>query len=276
MGRNYAALPHEYLEEMEALSDAEFGRLARALLKYSITGEVMAFSGNERFYAKRVMNQEDRFKSSYDDLSEKRKEAGKKGANSRWQPIANDGKVWQDMANDGNAIASDSKNGYTETNTNTKAIKKKDTPISPRKKNDPPSDDPETKAQIEEVIAYLNEKAGTHYRNAEGSMKHIRARLRENYTVEDCKTVIDKKCKEWIGTEYETYLRPETLFGSKFEGYLNAPVSKYKNYKRKDILPEYYNSEPNRGESSEPLTPEELERATQLLKSRGKGKETNE
>lgn len=39
MARNYAALPYDYLEEMEALNDAEFGRLTRALLAYSMTGE---------------------------------------------------------------------------------------------------------------------------------------------------------------------------------------------------------------------------------------------
>jgi hypothetical protein len=33
--------------------------------------------------------------------------------------------------------------------------------------------------------------------------------------------VIDKKTKEWLGTQFENYLRPETLFGTKFEGYLN-------------------------------------------------------
>ena len=45
-------------------------------------------------------------------------------------------------------------------------------------------------------------------------------------TVDDFKTVIDKKCDEWIGTEWEKYLRPETLFGTKFEGYLNAKTTK--------------------------------------------------
>jgi len=113
MARNYAALPYDYLEEMEALNDAEFGRLARALLKYSMTGEPIALCGNERFYAKRVMSQEDRFKASYSDASDKRREAGKRGAERRWQ---NDSK-------NGNAIlplANDSKNGYTETNTETK------------------------------------------------------------------------------------------------------------------------------------------------------------
>ena len=100
MARNYAALPHEYLEEMEALNDAEFGRLTRALLAYSMTGEPMALCGNERFYAKRVMAQEDRFRDSYDTITEKRSRAGKAGAGKRWQTHG--------------------KHGNTETDTDTK------------------------------------------------------------------------------------------------------------------------------------------------------------
>ena len=80
--------------------------------------------------------------------------------------------------------------------------------------------------QIETVILFLNEKAGTSYRaSTEATKKHIRARFNEGYTIEDFKTVIEKKCAEWLGTDYAKYLRPETLFGSKFEGYLNAKVT---------------------------------------------------
>lgn len=78
----------------------------------------------------------------------------------------------------------------------------------------------------ENIIARLNEKAGTHYRpSSKATQGHINARLAEGYTVEDFYTVIDKKCAEWKGGKMEQYLRPETLFGSKFENYLNAPVS---------------------------------------------------
>ena len=75
-----------------------------------------------------------------------------------------------------------------------------------------------------EVLVYLNEKAKTNYRiSSREAQKHINARISEGFTVEDFKTVIDNKCSEWIGTDYEQYLRPQTLFGTKFESYLNAP-----------------------------------------------------
>ena len=115
MARNYAALPYDYLEEMEALNDAEFGRLTRALLAYSMTGEQIALCGNERFYAKRVMSQEDRFKASYEEVSVVRSEAGKAGAAARWQ----NGKRIFENGKNSKAISANGKNGYTETNTET-------------------------------------------------------------------------------------------------------------------------------------------------------------
>lgn len=80
------------------------------------------------------------------------------------------------------------------------------------------------------IVSYLNEKAGTKYKaTTEKTKKAIHARLSEGFTLEDFKTVIDKKHTEWKGTEFEKYLRPETLFGTKFEGYLNAKTTNGRN-----------------------------------------------
>lgn len=84
-------------------------------------------------------------------------------------------------------------------------------------------------ADADSVIDYLNEKTNSKYRHFDSTRKHIIARLKENFTVEDCKTVIDKKCDDWLGTDYEKYLRPQTLFTPEnFQNYLNAPVKKRK------------------------------------------------
>ena len=115
MARNYAALPYDYLEEMDALNDAEFGRLTRALLVYSMTGEQMALCGNERFFVKRMMAQEDRFKASYDDIVTTRSEAGKAGAAARWQ---NGKRIFANGKNS-KAMPANGKNGNTETKTDT-------------------------------------------------------------------------------------------------------------------------------------------------------------
>lgn len=75
------------------------------------------------------------------------------------------------------------------------------------------------------VVDYLNTKAGTSYKATTQKTKScIDARLNEGFSIEDFKAVIDKKSAEWLGTEWEKYLRPETLFGTKFESYLNANV----------------------------------------------------
>ena len=149
MARNYAALPYDYLEEMEALNDAEFGRLTRALLAYSMTGEKIALCGNERFYAKRVMAQEDRFKASYEDVSTARREAGKAGAAARWQ----NGKGIFANGKDSTSIPAKGKNGNTETNTETET----DTLPSDDGKRDTRAArfTPQT---IDDVAAYVSEK----------------------------------------------------------------------------------------------------------------------
>ena len=82
----------------------------------------------------------------------------------------------------------------------------------------------EEAAKVAEVVHALNAATGSHYRpTSKATMRHVLARLREGFTIDDCKEVIRKKSEEWGGTDMAKYLRPETLFGSKFEGYLNAP-----------------------------------------------------
>lgn len=69
---------------------------------------------------------------------------------------------------------------------------------------------------------FLNNKAGTNYRsNVEKTKSLINARLNEKFTEKDFETVINKKSEQWLKTDMEKYLRPETLFGTKFESYLN-------------------------------------------------------
>lgn len=81
---------------------------------------------------------------------------------------------------------------------------------------------------IVEIIDYLNKVCGTNYKSTTKKTKQlIEARLQEGFTVEDFKTVIDKKYATWNGTEWSKYLRPTTLFnGEKFEGYVNENYQK--------------------------------------------------
>lgn len=75
------------------------------------------------------------------------------------------------------------------------------------------------------VIEHLNMRTGANYKYTTKKTKDlIKARIKEGFTLEDFKTVIDKMCIEWINTDMQKYLRPETLFGTKFESYLNREV----------------------------------------------------
>ena len=155
MARNYAAVPYEYLEEMEDLNDEEFGRLMRALLQYSMTGEPMRLAGNERFFSKRVMAQEDRFRDSYDEISSARSEAGKAGAASRWANKVDGKNGKRIFANGKNskAIVANGKNGNTETYTDTDnyslpSIDGKES--NARKRFTPPT--------LEDVVEYAKER----------------------------------------------------------------------------------------------------------------------
>ena len=86
----------------------------------------------------------------------------------------------------------------------------------------------------EEIINYLNLKANTHYRhNIKKTQSLISARFNENFTLDDFKKVIDNKVSEWKNTDMAKYLRPETLFGTKFESYLNQ--------KNKNVIPSWFN-----------------------------------
>lgn len=75
-----------------------------------------------------------------------------------------------------------------------------------------------------EIIEYLNQKTGSKFKpTTKPYVQAIRSRLKEGYTVDDFKTVIDKKCREWKGTKLEKYLTPKTLFApSHFDTYLNS------------------------------------------------------
>src|SRR5699024_4569476 len=80
-----------------------------------------------------------------------------------------------------------------------------------------------TRTPYKEIIDYLNEKTGRKYKHtAKLNRRVIKARMNEGYTIEDYKTVIDKKNAKWIkDKKMEEFLRPKTLFGNKFDRYLN-------------------------------------------------------
>ena len=78
---------------------------------------------------------------------------------------------------------------------------------------------------IVEIINFLNECTGKSYKvDSKVATTNINARLKEGYTKEDFIKVITVKSTKWLGTQFEDYLTPNTLFGNKFESYLNENI----------------------------------------------------
>lgn len=75
-------------------------------------------------------------------------------------------------------------------------------------------------------IAYLNQVTDKNFQFVEKNINLVKSRLSEGYTLDDFKKVVDLKFDEWKATDMSKYIRPETLFGNKFDGYLNQiPVN---------------------------------------------------
>lgn len=92
--------------------------------------------------------------------------------------------------------------------------------------------DAEPPIPYKEIIDYLNHKTGAHYKpSSKANQKLIKARIKEGYTAQDFKTVVDNKAFEWQHTDMWQFMRPSTLFSpSHFDDYLNANnLDKHKN-----------------------------------------------
>ena len=88
MARDYVCLYHSYLDAIQALGDAERGRLLTAMLEYSLTGATGHLGGNERFIFPIVKAQIDRDKAKYEETCRRRSESGKLGGRPEKQDKA--------------------------------------------------------------------------------------------------------------------------------------------------------------------------------------------
>ncbi|WP_411501413.1 conserved phage C-terminal domain-containing protein [Bacillus thuringiensis] len=130
-----------------------------------------------------------------------------------------------------NVIPSDVQTGEALTlkrKTNTKSTTKNTTKITTLKDNMSSDQKEQSKDCIpyEEIVSYLNEKTRKSYKHKTAKTRTlIKARFNDGFTLDDFKRVIDIKSSQWLKDSHMSqYLRPETLFGTKFEGYLNENV----------------------------------------------------
>lgn len=192
---------HGYRRRTKNLTDQEVGRLFRALLEYSETGEAPELTGRESIAFDFIADDIDRARERYDDSCRKNAENAKK----RWNK--------EDTTE------------YDRIRPHTKDAKAKEKEKANAKAKEKKIDNALLAQAATQIIGRLNEQTGANYRpESKATQTKIHARLAEGYTVEDFVAVIDKKCAEWLhDPKMRAYLRPETLFGTKFESYLNAP-----------------------------------------------------
>ena len=89
------------------------------------------------------------------------------------------------------------------------------------------TDNNNIKSFCQEVITYLNQVTKKNFnKNTASHHKYIKARLKEGYELKDFKHVVNVMAATWMGTDYERYLQPQTLFGTKFDSYLNRSIPK--------------------------------------------------
>ena len=120
--------------------------------------------------------------------------------------------------------------------------------------------------KIKCIVDFLNKELGTKYRSStETTRSAIKARLNEGFTVMDFYDVITKKRKQWKGTKMEQFLRPQTLFGTKFESYLNQTIVKEEQSEQQQPKPKAYKEfEPEPEINAVPM-PEEVRRKADAL-----------
>lgn len=232
--KNNFLLEKEQQEVFNNLSNEDAGLLIKGIFEYVNTGD-SKLDGYLKIIFIPIKNEIDKNEEQYSKKCEKRKNA----INKRW--VKEEG-----IQEDTNVYKCIQKGSDTHTHTHNhihiSSITNQEDNNRVNKSVREEEEEEETKAEVldnnskiyHEVISYLNQAVGTSYKpTSKETQKHIRARLNDGFNVDDFKRVIDNMARKWLKDEkMNRYLRPETLFGTKFESYLNeVPIVKSKTLK---------------------------------------------
>lgn len=197
-------------ESLDELSDDQVAKLFRGMVNYFNTGKEPKFSGLLKLAFIPIRQQMDRDVDKYEKKCQKNKE----NIQAYWDKVKSE-------KSDTNVYECIQPNTFA-TNTNTK------TNADTKTEADTITTSSETDASSLSsfLIGHLNEKAGTNYNVNQSVRNQVESLLAAGYNADQMRTVIDRKCDEWLTDEkMRTYLRPSTLFGDKFGEYLSAPIS---------------------------------------------------
>lgn len=197
-------------ESLDELSDEQVAKLFRGMVNYFNTGKDPKFSGVLKLAFIPIRQQMDRDVDKYEKKCQKNKES----IQAYWDKVKSE----KENTNEYERIPLNTNATNTKTKTSTNTKTETDT-ITTSSKTD-------VSSLSSFLIGYLNEKAGTNYNVTQSVRQQIDSLLGSGYNADQIRTVIDRKCDEWLTDEkMRTYLRPSTLFGDKFGEYLSAPIS---------------------------------------------------
>ena len=203
-------------ESLNELSDEQVATLFRGMVSYFNTGKDPGFNGLMKMVFIPIRQQMDRDTDKYEKKCKKNKES----IQNYWDKVKADTNEYERIrtnTNEYERIPANTNVANTKTKTDTDKKTDKDaTTMSV----------PDASSLSSDLISYLNDKAGTSHKPTKTVVRQIQGLLDSGYTPFQIRTVIDKKCEEWLNdSKMRGYLRPSTLFGSKFDEYLSAPVS---------------------------------------------------
>lgn len=192
--KNTFILYTDWFKQIEILSMEQRGVLFTALMCYQRGDALPSMDGVVNMAFSFICADMERNNAKYEAICEKRRAAGLKG-----------GRPKKDEERKAEVLAQIDE------------IEKKQKKANESKKSK------SVKVPYGEIIDYLNAACGTRYSpETKATQRLIKARFNEGKTLDDFKQVIDTKAAEWLGdAKMNAFLRPETLFGTKFEGYLN-------------------------------------------------------
>lgn len=191
---------------LDEMTDEQVGQLFRGMVSYHNTGTDPGFAGVLKYVFIPIRQQMDRGAELYRAKCEQ----NRKNRQEAWDRIKGVDEV---------------RPYTTDTNVNVGYLTKTKTDTETKKETDTESSKLDVWSLSRSVLSHLNNTAGTSYRlDAASSVRLISDLAHKGYTEEQMKAVINKKCRQWLGDpKVEQYLRPATLFGPKFDQYLNEP-----------------------------------------------------
>ena len=189
----------------DRITDEEAGQLLKGMVKYHNHGTEPTFdSPLAEVIWIQIKLQMDRNADKYEKKCQKNRE----NIQAYWDKVKAD------------------TNEYERIRTNTNATNRDKDRDRDRDKERDTESVPDTPSLSSSLIDYLNDKTGSEYKSDKANVKRIQSLLDSGYSPEQLRSVVDKKCAEWLTDEkMRSYLRPSTLWGDKFPEYVSAPMS---------------------------------------------------